>query len=254
MRTERSFATAVIRLSMAVVGLGAMVWAVNVIPVFWSQNVVVSVANAIRAGEAYKPDVLEAIEARIRDRSGVTKRPSMVSKLGMIQLRIAEDSFRTGNVALIDRRLDSLARAIDEIFFIAPNDPFFWLVRFWLDSARSGLRPAYLRFLKMSYDLGPNEAWIALKRNRFSLNIFPILPGDLAELAASEFAKFVQWGLVNEAAALVGGPGLPIRPFLYERLRDLKIEQRRQFARVLYQRELDDVLVPGVTPPRSRGR
>lgn len=253
MRTERPFAAVVIWLSMALAGLGAMAWAANVIPVFWSQNIVVSVANAIRAGEAYKPDVLEAIESRVRDRS-VTKRPSMMGRLGMIQLRIAEDSFRTGNVALIDRRLDSLARTIDEIFLVAPNDPFFWLVRFWLDSARSGLRPAYLQFLKMSYDLGPNEAWIALKRNRFSLNIFPILPGDLAELTASEFAKFVRWGLVNEAAQLAGEPGLPVRPFLYERLKDLKIEQRRQFARALYQRELDDVLVPGVTPLRPRGR
>lgn len=251
---QSSGAFLLIRLSMIVGGLAAMIWAVNVIPVFWHQNIVINVANAIRSGEGYKPDILEAIEARIGADAAVMKRPSMMGKLGFIKLRVAENSFRTGDPTVIDRRLNALAETIDRILITTPGDSFFWFARFWLDSARNGLRPAYLQYLRMSYDLAPNEAWIALRRNRFALNIFPVLPGDLAERSTEEFVKFVRWGLVNQAADLAAGPGRSIRPLLYDKLRDLKIEQRRQFARVVYQRELDDVPVPGAAPPRPQGR
>jgi hypothetical protein len=104
----------------------------------------------------------------------------------------------------------------------------------------------------MSYELGRYEGWIALKRNRLALAIFPSLPGDLAELAVSEFVALVRSGLYAEAADIVAGPGKMLRGALFSRLKDLSDSQRREFAKVLYVADLSDVPIPGYAPPPPR--
>ena len=71
-------------------------------------------------------------------------------------------------------------------------------------------------------------------------------------MAISEFVNLVRWGIAEEAADIAAGPGLPLRSFLFPRLRDLKLDQRRSFAQAIYRRELDDVLVPGIDPPKPQ--
>jgi hypothetical protein len=237
------------RLIVAIAGAMAMAWAIAVFPVFWSENVIVDVARAVIAGEAFKPDVLAAVEARTETNSGSKLRSSVLGRAAVIRLRQAEDAIRAGDPELINQRLESLALILDETFRNAPNDPFLWLVWFWLDTTRNGLRPDKLRFLRMSYELGPYEGWIAVKRNPVALAAFPALPNELAERAISEFVGLVRWGLVPEASAIAAGPGRPLRSILFPRLKDLSYEQRRAFAGAIYGRELDDVPVPGIAPP-----
>jgi hypothetical protein len=226
-----------------------MAWALAVFPVFWSENTVIDVARAVTAGEAFKPEILAAVEARTETNSGSKLRSSVLSKAAVIRLRQAENAIHADDTELTDQSIESLSRIVDESLLAAPSDPFLWLVRFWLDNTRSGLRPENLRFLRMSYNLGRYEGWIAVKRSRIAFAVFPVLPSDLAELAISEFVGLVRWGLVSEAAEIAAGPALPLRGILFPRLKELKVEQRRRFASVWYQRELDDVLVPGIAPP-----
>jgi hypothetical protein len=240
------------RLFLVIAGAVAMAWALTVVPVFWSENVIADVARAMIAGEAFKTEILAAVEARTETNSGSMLRSSLLGKAAVIRLRQTEDAIRAGDPEFIDQRLESLARIVDETFLNAPSDPFLWLVRFWLDVTRNGLRSENLRFLRMSYDLGPYEGWIAVKRNRMALAAFSALPGDLAELAISEFVGLVRWGLLSEAAEIAAGPARPLRGILFPRLKDLKYEQRRSFAGLIYQRDLDDVLVPGVNPPSGQ--
>ena len=237
------------RLILALAGGAAIAWALAVIPVFWSENVIVDVANAVMAGEVFKPEILAAIEARTEIKSGSRLRSSLLGKAAVIRLREAEDAMRGGDPERMDQSLDSLARIVDETLLNAPNDSFLWLVRFWLDTTRNGLRPDNLPFLRMSYDLGRHEGWIAVKRNRVALAAFSALPSDLAEQAISEFVGLVRWGLVSEAADIAAGPARTLRSVLFPRLKDLKLDQRRAFASLIYQRELDDVLIPGVALP-----
>jgi hypothetical protein len=238
-----------VRLTLAIAGAMGMAWAVIVFPVFWSESVIVDVARAVIAGEVFKPDVLAVVEARTETNGGSSLRSSTLGKAAVIRLRQAEDAIRAGDPDLIDQRLESLARIVHGTFQNAPDDPFLWLIGFWLDTTRNGLGPDNLRFLRMSYDLGPYEGWIAVKRNRIALAAFPALPNDLAERAISEFVGLVRWGLVSEAAAIAAGPALPLRSVLFPRLKDLDYEQRRVFAGAIYGRELDDVPVPGIAPP-----
>jgi hypothetical protein len=241
------------RLILAITGAMAMVWALAVIPVFLSENVIVDVARAVMAGEAFKPEVLAAVEARTETKSGSRLRSSVLGKAAVIRLRLAEDAIRAGNADLINQRLESLALIVPETFQNAPEDSFLWLVWFWLDTTRNGLRPDNLRFLRMSYDLAPYEGWIAVKRNRVALAAFAALPGDLAERAISEFVGLVRWGLINEAADIAAVTAPPLRRILFARLKDLDYEQRHAFASVIYRRELDDVPVPGIAPPTPQG-
>lgn len=226
-----------------------MAWAIIVSPVFWWENAIVDVARAVIAGEVFKPEVLAAVEARTETGSSSMLRSSALGKAAVIRLRQAEDAIRAGDPEVVDQRLDSLAGIVDETFRNAPDDPFLWLVRFSLDTTRNGLRPDGLRFLRMSYDLGPYEGWIALKRNPIALAAFPALPNDLAERAISEFVGLVRWGLVADASAIAAGTTPQLRSILFPRLKDLNYEQRRTFADAIYGRELDDVPVPGIAPP-----
>ena len=241
--------TNIARLILAIAGTMAMAWATAVFPVFWSENVTIDVAGAVVAGEVFKPDVLAAVDARTETNSGSMLRSSVLGKAAVIRLRQAEDAIRAGDPELIKQKLQSLTRIVQETLRNAPDDPLLWLVWFWLDTTRNGVRPDNLRFLRMSYELGPYEGWIAVKRNPVALAAFPALPNDLAERAISEFVGLVQWGLVPEASAIAAGPGRPLRSILFPRLKDLNYVQRRAFAGAIYGQELDDVPVPGIAPP-----
>jgi|SRR5579862_1610809 len=241
--------TNIARLILALAGVLAMAWAIAVFPVFWSENAIVDVARAIFAGEVFKPDVLAAVDAPTETGSSSTLRSAVLGKVAEIRLRQAENALRAGDPEVIKPKLESLTRIVQESLRNAPDDPFLWLVWFWLDSSRNGVQPNNLRFLRTSYELGPYEGWIAAKRNPVALAFFSTLPNDLAEGAVSEFVGLVRWGLVPEASAIAAGPGRPLRSILFPRLADLDYEQRRAFANTIYGRELDDVPVPGIAPP-----
>ena len=252
MNGSHSFAAVAIgstitRLILAIAGTMTMAWAIVVISALLSERVIVDVAGAVAAGEAFKPEVLAAVDARTE--SGSRLRSSVLGKAAVIRLRRAENATSSGDPDLLDQRLESLAQIVDEAFQNAPADPFLWLVRFWLDTTRNGLGPDNLRFLRMSYELGPYEGWIAAKRNRFALAAFPALPSDLRELAISEFVGLVRWDFVPEASAIAAGTAPPLRSILFARLKDLSYEKRSAFANAIYRRELDDVPVPGIDPP-----
>ena len=134
----------------------------------------------------------------------------------------------------------------------APSDVFLWFALFLADSARNDSSAERLPYLRMSYELGTNEGWIAVMRNRLALALYPELPPDLAEAATSEFLGLVRSELYDAAADTIAGPGWPIRDVLLTRLRELSERNRRDFAAVLNRRELEeDVPIPGIDlPPR----
>ena len=109
------------RLILAIAGAMAMAWALAVSPVFWSENVIVDVARAVLAGEAFKPEVLAAVEARTETSSGSSVRSSVLGKAAAIRLRQAEDAIRAGDPELINQSLESLAQIVDETFRNAPR-------------------------------------------------------------------------------------------------------------------------------------
>jgi hypothetical protein len=72
--------------------------------------------------------------------------------------------------------------AIRQSLACSPADPFFWLALYALEPS------APLNYLTASYRLGPNEGWIALKRNLVAFANFDELPDDLRRIVV-QFVK-----------------------------------------------------------------
>jgi hypothetical protein len=236
------------RVIVAAVALGAIWWSISTAPRFWSEMVIVEIAPHVVAGETYKSEVLDSLVAP--ENQPLHFRPSTLSKVAIIRLRMAEEAIASGAVDTIDSKLDQLRETISDSLANSPMDPFLWLVLYWVDNTRYGYAPERLDDLRMSYTLGPNEAWIATRRSRFALAVYSVLPADLAESAIAEFVGLVRSGLDSEAADIIVGPGWPIRQVLLARLDTLREPIRRKFAQVLDRREITGV--PGIVPPAMR--
>jgi hypothetical protein len=231
-------APAIARVTIAAFAFGAFAWVASAAPKFWAEVVIVQIVPHVLAGETYQTKVLDHLAMQEDHTKQI--RPSTLSKIAIIDLRRTEEAIASGAVDNIDPMLDHLRDETSNSLANAPNDPFLWLVLFWLDNTRYGFADQHLGYLRMSYSLGPNEAWISTRRNRFALAIFPALSADLAEAAIEEFAGLVRSQRYVEAANIVAGPGRPIRQTLLARLNDLKGPDRRRFARLLEDRDVDD--------------
>jgi hypothetical protein len=96
----------------------------------------------------------------------------------------------------------------------------------------------------MSYRLGANEGWIALKRNHFAFSIFEQLPPDLAEDALNEFARLLESGFYDQAAEIFIGPASHVRDRILARLTGVRQRDRDFFERALNRRDYD-IAIPG---------
>ena len=117
------------------------------------------------------------------------------------------------------------------------------------------LKPDLLKYLRLSYRLGPHEGWIVLKRNPLAFAAFQQLPPDLREAAINEFAAMVRDSqFSDQAAEILIGPAWPERELILSRLTRLSDSDRRRFADELYRRGYD-LNLPGVgLAPRDSHR
>jgi hypothetical protein len=236
------------RLCVVAFATAAIGWTVVVLPTLWSESAFAQVTIDVISREAHKPGDLGVLAAALDERRSASSRASDIRKAAVIRLRLAEDAIGGRDRQNIDSRLDSLAQAVDVSIANAPADAYLWLVRFWLENTRNGFQPEHLRYLRLSYALAPNEAWIAVKRNRLALAIYPALPADIAEAATSEFAGLVRSGLYSDAADIFSGPAWPISDVLTRRLQDLNETDRRAFAQELNKRNPAAVSLLGIDP------
>jgi hypothetical protein len=236
----------------ATIGLGtaAIIWSIAVLPGFVSLQKLADVTSHIIAGDIYKPSIFEAIEMEVDGDRALSRRPSSLSKISILRLRRTELELAVGDRRRIDSDLEALYHSVDDALANSPSDSFLWLVRFWIENTQHGFKLENLRYLQMSYRRGTYEGWVAIKRSRFALALFPMLDADLAEAAVAEFIELVRSGVFTQAAAdIFIGPGWPIRGILFSRLSELKMEQRQYFARLLNDRGIDDVSALNVDKP-----
>lgn len=230
-------------ISVAMLATG---WAIFVAPIFWSEAFVSKVAGRILGGEIYKPEVMKGILDKADLLGNAAVHPAILSKIAIIRLRSAEEAIASGDQQRINNSLAILEDTIVAALSSQPTDAFQWLILFWLNDLRGNAKFDHVRYLRMSYALGPNEGWIAAKRNKIALAHYANLPRDLADYAVVEFVSMVRSQLYEEAKDVIAGPGWPNRHLLLLQLKDLNENTRRIFSRVLYDKGLDDVPVPGI--------
>jgi hypothetical protein len=102
--------------------------------------------------------------------------------------------------------MNSLRDAIRPLARLFPGRSIPLAGSVWMKNALHGFKLDHLEYLRMSYLMGPNEGWIALKRNVLALAVFERLPLDVAEMAIRELANLLSSGLIREAGGIFTGP------------------------------------------------
>jgi hypothetical protein len=231
---------------VVILGCIAIVWGIIVLPVFWQESSTERIAGLVIAGDPFKPEIL-AQQLPIIDRiekSGHC-RPAALRSAAIIRLRMAETEMSNNGRKQIGGHLKPLSSVFRSSLSCAPADPFLWLVLYWVKFAQNGVQSEDLQYLRMSYWLGPNEGWIALKRNPVAFSIFQKLPPDLAATTINEFDGLLKSKFYDEAAKIFVGPAWPERELVLSQLSRVALQDRQQFSAVLYSRGYD-VNIPGI--------
>jgi hypothetical protein len=236
---------------VVILGCIAVWWGIVEFPVFWQESSAQRIAYQIIAGDPYKVETLAQQLAIISsiERSAYC-RPAALRSRAIIQLRMLDVAASANDRKHIDENLQSLGNVIRSSLSCGPADPFLWLALYWVESTKNGSRPEYLNYLRMSYRLGPNEGWIALKRNGLALAEFDKLPADISVSAINEFISLLESGFYEQLADTFIAQTSRVREKLLLRLQDIDEGHRRAFANVVYAKS-DDVVVPGIERPGS---
>jgi hypothetical protein len=240
------------RLFSATLGVGTVAWGVSVLPHFWTEASLEQTARRIIAMAPFdRSGLIALLPAADTVQQDSWCRPNAVRSAAILKLRIFEDTYTSDDVSTLDARIKDADEAIRHSLTCAPSDAFLWMVLFTVASTRNGFRPEYLEYARMSYRLGPNEGWVALKRTPALLAVYELLPPDLADNVVDEFSRIVENQFYLEAIAILAGPGWRLRDQLLRRLERIPLIQRELFEKFLYASGIT-VTVPGVVPPERR--
>jgi hypothetical protein len=224
----------------------AVIWSTLTLPTFWRDEPLERIARQVVAGDVFVGDglatLLPAVEAIEQADRCI---PEARHAAAVIRVRMTEDVVAAVEPARLDASLAALRTSIRGALACSPADPFLWMVLFWVENAVEGLKPEHFAYLRMSYALGPNEGWIALKRSRYALALYAVLPPDLAKRASTEFVGLINTGFVREAAAIFAASGWGDRALLLPHLKELPLFRREAFARAVRDAGFD-AEVPGV--------
>jgi hypothetical protein len=222
------------RISIVTLGAVAALWGLTSFPIFWQQSPVERTASQVIAGAPFKTNALmsqiSAVEAIER---ATYCRPGSLRSAAIIRLRLVEDIISSGDRAPNDENMNALGQSIRQSFACSPADPFLWLVYFWMQSTQNGRTSEQLKYLRISYQLGPNEGWIGLKRNHIAFAIFEQLPPDLAENAIDEFVALLETGLYAQVAEIFTGPAWHVRNVILPRLKSIADWRRELFVKAV---------------------
>jgi hypothetical protein len=238
------------RTLLVFLGCAAVSWGIYGLPAFARQVPIERVATHVLKGDPFKSGVLTALMPQVEAAEGAEPcNPVVMRSAAIIRTRMAERAIVDG--VDIDTQLNALRDSIRRSLACSPADPFLWVVLYWVEINRSGFQLDHLKYLRLSYQLGPNEGWIALKRNGYSLAIFDRLPPNLAHMVVAEFADLLNSGFVIMTVEIIEGPGWSHRELLLSHLTDVTSRYRDEFARKLY-KDGYDVTVPGIAQQDPR--
>ncbi|MCK1368282.1 hypothetical protein [Bradyrhizobium sp. 62] len=186
------------------------------------------------------------------DAGGSVSKASVRRSLAVLKLRLVEDALAQGDRLSLDRRLAELKSSTIDLLEIDPADSFFWLIYYWCQLTTEGFSPSQLDLLVFSYDLGPNEGWVAIKRNRLALSVISQLSDSMSKRVVDEFAGMVAAGLIVDAASSLNSVAAPLRSRLLEGLTKVPLAERERLARYLNDTTTIEVVIPGVKLPEKR--
>jgi hypothetical protein len=241
-----------IRVMLVALACSALAWSSLSFGTFWRSASVERAASRIMSGETYGPSDTTALLGGVKAIEQETYcQPAALRAAVVIRLELVEEALLAGDNDHLDNYLEALQTTATTAIRCAPVDSFLWVALYRAKVLQEGFKPEDLGLLRVSYKLGPNEGWVALRRNRLTLSIYRLLPPDLLEDATVEFVGLVNSGFDQETAEIIEGPGWPLHTKLLNRLGDTKERNRQGLARILYH-DAYDVSIPGIAPHEFR--
>ncbi len=239
-----------VRCFLLIFGGFAVWWGIVTIPLFSQQSSLERIARRIAAGQPFSEKVLaRQLPAVENVEKASWCQPAALRSGAIIRLRMFETAAFGTDHKYTEDDLKSLRNVIRTSLACSPADPFLWLILYWVESTQNGIRPENLNYLRMSYQLGPHEGWIILKRNPVAFTIFERLPADVAAGTIEEFLGLIRSDLYQQAADILRGPAWQVRDTVLPHLGALPRRNREGFARVAAERDLG-ITVPGLDPPK----
>ena len=177
--------------------------------IFGKNSSIEQVATQIIAGEPFKSETLAELHPSLDSiKASAYCRPAALRSTAIIELRMQEVAASKSDREQIDQQLKSTESVIRKSLSCAPADSFLWLALYSVEVTKTGFKPDYLKYLRLSYQLGPQEGWIALKRDPLAFAQFQNLPVDLRGDAVSEFVAMVADHFYRSGSANSDRPGL----------------------------------------------
>ncbi len=249
---RRLFAIVIARALAVAGGVAVIVWSAQSGQLAWRDLGLSDAATKVAGEEPFKDELLAGLEPKMAAvESDPACTPSALHDVAVIRLRQAESAMVGGKRAEIDpalRRLDAVARRSLQC---SPMDPFLWLALYWVDVQLNGARAEALAPLEMSYRLGPNEGWIALRRSRYGLAAFDQVSPATREAILNEERSLLDAGFAKEVGENLTGAGWPIHDLILARLADATAENRELLARRL-RHDGYEMRVPGIVLDETR--
>jgi hypothetical protein len=151
----------------------------------------------------------------------------------LMEMPLAETALRSGAAGEFDQHIQSLEGRARRILGCAPRESFVWLLAFDLELLHGRLNEHAFDLLAMSYETSPNEAWIAIRRNRVAMPRLLSAPEPLRQRILFEFQQLVRNGFVDNAARTYATASASIRPLLQTQIEQLDPHQQKLFADAL---------------------
>lgn len=211
--------------------LAGIFWSIAVLPAFLEAAPTQDVAAHIVADDRFKSGVLQDAVAAMEVQSGITLlQPKLLRARALARLRLAEQAMADSNIEKADSMAVKAQGDLKAALASTPSDPFLWLMLYSITSEYDGLGPEALLYLDRSYVVGPTEGWIALRRNRLALKVFPFLREITQSAVTLEFAEMVDSGFIEDAADNLTSVGWPQRERLVASLATVDIKPKQALA------------------------
>jgi hypothetical protein len=240
----------VLRAVTAISGICAIIWSIFVISISRTDVPYTESTRAILSGEVFSSAQLRTMKARLDASPSKLSLPSALTGAAVLRLHLVENELKTGGAGSQPQDLGQLELSTRLALGSSPTDALMWLVAFWVK--RQLGEGTDLPLLAMSYRTGPNEGWLAIRRNWLSLSMLDSLTPELTQQTIQQFADLVRSDFYVEAADILAGPGWAIREKLLEGLVNIPEGNRWRFAKVLVSKGLDGLNIPGVERAPNR--
>jgi hypothetical protein len=240
------------RFCLFTIGATAIVWSIALGPAFWRYAFLDGIASQIIRGENSSTEFFEGA-GPVLDllQQSDTCWPRAMHNASIIRGRLVQVALENSDPDQFARNMVAANAMIRKSLSCAPADSFLWFALFWLENMQFGFRDESISYLERSYQLGPYEGWIALKRNGYALTVYKLLPDRLQQHVIREFAALVNSGFIGQTTKNLAGSGWPIHETLLAGLSDVQEKYKKQLATSLRRLGIE-VTIPGITMPELR--